>query len=106
MERRIRRSIAGDIADILLEPLRRARELLPPPPEPLTRFEEEVIERSERIFGRTSELEMKQRVLPESLPPASDVEYWSKFWADISRYAVPGYEYLRSGEIWKYLKRG
>lgn len=102
---RRRKDLVSDIVDILLEPLRRARELAPPPAiserpmiEPIEPIEEMFEERPRR------RVEMRQPAESESIPPASNVEYWEKFWSDIASSAVPGYEYLRSRDIWKYLR--
>ena len=99
---RRRKDLVSDIVDILLEPLRRARELAPPP----AISERPMIEPIEEVTRLTeTSMRLKMRQAPEyhGLSPFEREQELESLYTDLAT-PVPGYEYLRSREIWKYLR--
>ena len=99
---RRRKDIVSDIVDILLEPLRRARDLALPP----VALERPLIEPVENITRSTEtrpRLEMSQITEHHMSSSFERLHELESLYADLAS-PVPGYEYLRSRDIWKYLR--
>ena len=99
---RRRKDVVSDIVDILLEPLRRARELALPPVM-LERPEIEPIEEVTMFTETSPEIRMRQVPEYRGLLSFERERELESLYADLAT-PVPGYEYLRSREIWKYLR--